>query len=117
MAPIAQPSVRGLAALVLALALVVLGVAALAARAEAAPRVRAMVVGQRGVLFEPRAVTARAAGPFGMGRRPRAGQRVSWFWCRLSRAGGCQRTLELVGAPRRATAGQTFALRVRAFDD
>ncbi len=32
-------------------------------------------------------------------------------------AGGCQRTLELVGAPRRATAGQAFALRVRAFDD
>jgi hypothetical protein len=46
-----------------------------------------------------RAATAGAAdptGPFGRGRL-RAGQRVTWFYCRLVR-GGCQRSLELQAA-------------------
>jgi hypothetical protein len=61
-----------------------------------------------------RAATAGAAdpaGPRGRGRL-RAGQRVTWFYCRL-RAGGCQRTLELT--PR----GEPGALvaTVRGYDD
>ncbi len=60
-----------------------------------------------------RAGTAGAAdpsGPFGTGRRLRAGDRVLWFWCRLG-AGGCQRTL----AVRRA--GGPGRLRVVGHDD
>jgi hypothetical protein len=54
--------------------------------------------GQNGWVYKVgrRAATAGAAdpaGPFGRGRL-RAGQRVTWFYCRL-RQGGCQRTLEV----------------------
>jgi hypothetical protein len=61
-----------------------------------------------------RAATAGAAdpgGPFGRGRL-RAGQRVTWFYCRL-REGGCQRTLELSW---RAEPG-TLVATVRGYDD
>jgi hypothetical protein len=61
-----------------------------------------------------RAATAGAAdpgGPFGRGRL-RAGQRITWFYCRL-RQGGCQRTLELTW---RAEPGMLVAT-VRAYDD
>jgi hypothetical protein len=37
---------------------------------------------------------ADPAGPFGSGRRLRAGDRVTWFYCRMG-VGSCQRTLEL----------------------
>lgn len=61
-----------------------------------------------------RAATAGAAdpgGPLGRGRL-RAGQRVTWFYCRL-REGGCQRTLELTW---RAEPG-TLVATVRGYDD
>jgi hypothetical protein len=61
-----------------------------------------------------RAATAGAAdpgGPFGRGRL-RAGQRVTWFYCRL-RGGGCQRTLELRW---RAEPG-ALIVTVRGYDD
>jgi hypothetical protein len=61
-----------------------------------------------------RAATAGAAdpgGPFGRGRL-RAGQRVTWFYCRL-RGGGCQRTLELTWLAARGTLLAT----VRGYDD
>jgi hypothetical protein len=61
-----------------------------------------------------RAATAGAAdpgGPFGNGRL-RAGQRVTWFYCRM-RDGGCQRTL---GLKVRAEAGRLIAT-VRGYDD
>jgi hypothetical protein len=61
-----------------------------------------------------RAATAGAAdpgGPLGRGRL-RAGQRVTWFYCRL-RDGGCQRTLELKW---RAEPGALVA-SVRGYDD
>jgi hypothetical protein len=61
-----------------------------------------------------RAATTGAAdpsGPFGRGRL-RAGQRVTWFYCRLRRR-GCQRTLELKA---RAEAGGLVAT-VRGYDD
>jgi hypothetical protein len=60
-----------------------------------------------------RAATAGAAdpsGPFGNGRL-RAGQRVTWFYCRLRR-GDCQRTLEL---KLRAEPG-TLIATVRGYD-
>jgi hypothetical protein len=61
-----------------------------------------------------RAATAGAAdpaGPLGRGRL-RAGQRVTWFYCRL-RDGGCQRTLELSW---RAEPG-TLVATVRGYND
>jgi hypothetical protein len=72
--------------------------------------------GQDGWVYKVgrRAATAGAAdpsGPFGGGRL-RAGQRVTWFYCRL-RQGGCQRTLEVKP---RAEAG-TLEATVRGYDD
>jgi hypothetical protein len=72
--------------------------------------------GQDGWVYKVgrRAATAGAAdpgGPFGRGRL-RAGQRVTWFYCRL-RDGGCQRTLEL----RLTTEPGALIARVRGYDD
>jgi hypothetical protein len=72
--------------------------------------------GQNGWVYKVgrRAATAGAAdpgGPLGRGRL-RAGQRVTWFYCRL-RQGGCQRTLELRW---RAEPGILVAT-VRGYDD
>jgi hypothetical protein len=72
--------------------------------------------GQHGWVYKVgrRAATAGAAdpgGPLGRGRL-RAGQRVTWFYCRL-RDGGCQRTLELTW---RAEPGMLVAT-VRGYDD
>jgi hypothetical protein len=72
--------------------------------------------GQNGWVYKVgrRAATAGAAdpaGPFGRGRL-RAGQRVTWFYCRLRQA-GCQRTLELKW---RAEPGVLVAA-VRGYDD
>jgi hypothetical protein len=72
--------------------------------------------GQDGWVYKVgrRAATAGAAdpaGPFGRGRL-RAGQRVTWFYCRL-RQGGCQRTL---GLKARGEAG-TLIATVRGYDD
>jgi hypothetical protein len=72
--------------------------------------------GQDGWVYKVgrRAATAGAAdpaGPFGRGRL-RAGQRVTWFYCRL-RQGGCQRTLEVKW---RAEPGVLVAA-VRGYDD
>jgi len=67
-----------------------------------------------------RAGTAGAAdvsGPFGDGRRLRDGQRVLWFWCVLTKAASCQRTLEVTPAVRTLQAGGTVRVRVRSFDD
>jgi hypothetical protein len=61
-----------------------------------------------------RAATAGAAnptGPFGRGRL-RAGQRITWFYCRLVQ-GGCQRSLELKAAPEPGG----VAVTVRGHDD
>jgi hypothetical protein len=61
--------------------------------------------------------TAGAAdptGPFGRGRL-REGQRVMWFYCRMSaRTGSCQRTL---GFTWDAQGGGTVRVTVRAYDD
>ena len=72
--------------------------------------------GQNGWVYKVgrRAATAGAAdprGPFGRGRL-RAGQRVTWFYCRL-RSGGCQRTLEL----RLRTEPGMLVASVHGYDD
>jgi hypothetical protein len=72
--------------------------------------------GQDGWVYKVgrRGATAGAAdpgGPVGRGRL-KAGQRVTWFYCRLRR-GGCQRTLELTW---RAEPGILVAT-VRGYDD
>jgi hypothetical protein len=72
--------------------------------------------GQNGWVYKVgrRAATAGAAdttGPFGRGLL-KAGQRITWFYCRM-RDGGCQRTLEL---KLKAESGHLTAT-VRAYDD
>ncbi len=72
--------------------------------------------GQNGWVYKVgnRAATAGAAdpgGPFGRGRL-RAGQRLTWFYCRLKN-GGCQRTLALT----LRTEPGTLVARVRGYDD
>jgi hypothetical protein len=72
--------------------------------------------GQDGWVYKVgrRAATAGAAdpgGPFGRGRL-RAGQRVTWFYCRM-RNGGCQRTLEI----RLRTESGALTATVRGYDD
>jgi len=59
---------------------------------------------------------ADLSGPFGSGRRLRAGQRVTWFYCRMGLA-GCQRTLELGAPVRRVAAGSALGVHVHAYDD
>jgi hypothetical protein len=51
------------------------------------------------------------------GRRLRAGDRVTWFWCEQNDSGGCQRTLE--ARPERTTAapGEPLRVTVRGYDD
>ena len=46
----------------------------------------------------------------------RAGAHVLWFWCRNG-ARGCQRSLEVRPAARRAAAGAPLRVTVRAYDD
>jgi hypothetical protein len=48
-------------------------------------------------------------------RRLRAGQRVTWFWCR--RAGACQRTLEVRPDRTAAAPGEVLRVTVRGYDD
>jgi hypothetical protein len=72
--------------------------------------------GQNGWVYKVgrRSATAGAgdpSGPFGRGRL-RAGQRVTWFYCRLQ-AGGCQRTLEL----RASVEPGGLVANVRGYDD
>jgi hypothetical protein len=45
----------------------------------------------------------------------RAGDRVTWFWCRVALR--CQRTLELSGVPATVAPGGQFTVTVRAYDD
>ena len=78
--------------------------------------------GPRGWVYKVgnRAGTTGAAdpsGPFGTGRRLRAGQALLWFWCVQDPSSGCQRTL--VARPERSTVAPGGALRVsvRGYDD
>jgi hypothetical protein len=60
---------------------------------------------------------ADPSGPFGTGRRLRAGQRLLWFWCAQDRGQQCQRTLD--ARPERSTVAPGAPLRVtvRGYDD
>jgi hypothetical protein len=64
-----------------------------------------------------RAGAAAGSGSFGTGRRLRAGDRVTWFWCVLSRTGSCQRTLVAIPATRRVAPGAALTVTVRGYDD
>jgi hypothetical protein len=70
-------------------------------------------VGRRGATTS----AADPSGPFGTGRRLRAGDRVTWFWCVLGGSGGCQRTLEAQPAARSVAPGAALAVTVRGYDD
>ncbi|MDQ6749561.1 MAG: hypothetical protein M3Z33_02215, partial [Actinomycetota bacterium] len=50
------------------------------------------------------------------GRRLSSGDDLTWFYCRMQRSGGCQRTLELI-IPLRSAPGQTMRALVRSHDD
>lgn len=58
---------------------------------------------------------ADRSGPFGTGRRLRAGARVEWFWCRV--ATSCERTLAVAPARRSVVAGARLRVRVKGYDD
>jgi hypothetical protein len=55
------------------------------------------------------------AGPFGRGGL-RPGAHVTWFWCRMSAGGTCQRTL-VVSARGSVARGAQLRVRVRGYDD
>jgi hypothetical protein len=59
---------------------------------------------------------ADPAGPFGTGRKLRAGQRVLWFWCVKDRSDACQRTLETSSAGAIAP-GAPLTVTVRGYDE
>ncbi len=59
---------------------------------------------------------ADPGGPFGTGRRIRAGQQVLWFWCVKDAADACQRTLEASSAAAVAP-GAPLAVTVRGYDE
>ena len=66
-----------------------------------------------------RSGTAGAAdpsGPFGRGLL-RAGAQITWFWCRLSAGGTCQRTLQVQPAGGRVAPGARVRVVVRGYDD
>ena len=70
-------------------------------------------VGRRGATTS----AADPSGPFGTGKRLRAGDRVTWFWCVLGGSGGCQRTLEAKPAARSVAPGAALDVTVRGYDD
>jgi hypothetical protein len=59
---------------------------------------------------------ADPAGPFGTGRKLRAGQQVLWFWCVKDARDACQRTLETSSATS-AAPGAPLAVTVRGYDE
>jgi hypothetical protein len=60
---------------------------------------------------------ADPAGPFGTGRRLRSGQRVLWYWCRLSAGDRCQPTLEVKLSDDHAAPGAQVTATVTGYDD
>jgi len=60
---------------------------------------------------------ADPSGPFGTGRGLRHGQRLTWFWCVLDRADGCQPTLEVRPERTAVAPGGVLRVRVRAYGD
>jgi hypothetical protein len=59
---------------------------------------------------------ADPSGPFGTGRKLRAGQRVLWFWCVKDASDECQRTLATASA-RSVAPGAPLAVTVRGYDE
>jgi hypothetical protein len=59
---------------------------------------------------------ADPAGPFGTGRKLRAGQRVLWFWCVKDASDQCQRTLATASA-RAVPPGAALTVTVRGYDE
>lgn len=57
------------------------------------------------------------SGSFGDGRRLRAGQHVLWFWCVMTAAGGCQRTLGLALGSGHAAPGAPVTVTVTGYDN
>jgi len=57
------------------------------------------------------------SGPFGDGRRLRAGQHVLWFWCVMTASGGCQRTLGLTLGAQRAAPGTPVTVTATGYDN
>jgi hypothetical protein len=60
---------------------------------------------------------ADPSGPFGTGRRLRAGQRLLWFWCTQDRGQQCQRTLDARPERSAVAPGAPLRVTVRGYDD
>ncbi|HXD53198.1 MAG TPA: hypothetical protein VN618_00450 [Solirubrobacteraceae bacterium] len=58
---------------------------------------------------------ADPAGPFGNGHVLAPGSQLLWFWCQ-SFAGGCQRTLGVVG-PKTVSRGSSFTVTIEGYDN
>lgn len=66
-----------------------------------------------------RAGTASSGAPsgaFGNGRL-HSDQRVLWFWCEMTRSGGCQRTLDVTPSRRTVAPGAHVTVTVRGYDN
>jgi hypothetical protein len=59
---------------------------------------------------------ADMTGPFGTGKRLRAGDRLLWFWC-VQGSRGCQRTLEITPAATTVAPNARVGFTVRGYDD
>ena len=59
---------------------------------------------------------ADLTGPFGTGKRLRAGDRLLWFWCKRG-SQGCQRTLEVTPADTTVAPAAQVTYTVRGYDD
>jgi hypothetical protein len=59
---------------------------------------------------------ADMSGPFGTGKRLRAGDRLLWFWCKQG-SKGCQRTLEITPADSTVAPNAKVSFTVRGYDD
>lgn len=59
---------------------------------------------------------ADLTGPFGTGKRLKAGDRLLWFWCKQG-SSGCQRTLEITPVATTVSRGAKVSVTVRGYDD
>jgi len=73
--------------------------------------------GQDGWVYKVGRKVASAGAGDRSGRRLRGGDRLLWFYCRMQRAGGCQRTLEATPDRAAAAPGETVRVTVRGYDD
>ena len=73
--------------------------------------------GQDGWVYKVNRKVGSAGAGDRSGRHLRGGDRLLWFYCRMQRAGGCQRTLEATPDRTTAAPGEMVRVTVRGYDD